>query len=139
MCLNSTKKEKERMRDKRKMPLEVRFKSSLNFSVLFSIECFLGIQYIHNIPFMYLNTVGFHTGSISRAGSPQPYSITPSFSLALTDDMNFMQRVKNAAVQVVLDTIHSVSFTFHFCNICISITVQLRFHTCSIVQNFCFN
>lgn len=33
-------------------------------------ECALGLQYKMGLPFMYINTVGFHTPSISRAGSP---------------------------------------------------------------------
>lgn len=62
-----------------------------------------------NVPFMFLNTVGFYTGSTSRAGSPSPYSITPHFSLPLTDDMNFMQRAFNSAISVFVEFIHSVS------------------------------
>jgi UDP-glucoronosyl and UDP-glucosyl transferase len=84
-------------------------------------ECALGLQYRFNVPFMYVNTVGFFTGSTSGAGSPAPYSITPHFSVALTDDMNFVERVTNTFVHVLLTVIHSVSrwlnavdlFTFH--------------------------
>jgi UDP-glucoronosyl and UDP-glucosyl transferase len=72
-------------------------------------ECALGLQYRFNVPFMYINTVGFYTGSTSRAGSPTPYSITPHFSIALTDHMNFLERVTNTAVHVLLNVIHSVS------------------------------
>lgn len=72
-------------------------------------ECALGLQYKFNVPFMYLNTVGFYTDSVSRAGSPMPYSITPHFSQALTDDMNFLQRVTNVAISIGLQTMHVVS------------------------------
>jgi hypothetical protein len=74
-------------------------------------ECALGLQYKFNVPFMYINTVGFYTGSISRSGSPAPYAITPHFSVALTDDMNFIQRVTNMAIHIGLQMFHSVSFT----------------------------
>jgi hypothetical protein len=73
------------------------------------LECALGLQHKFNIPFMYLNTVGFYTGSVSTAGSPTPYSITPNFALALTDDMNFLQRVQNSVVSVMLQMLHIVS------------------------------
>lgn len=72
-------------------------------------ECALGLQYKMNAPFMYINTVGFYTGSLSIAGSPTPYAITPHFAIALTDDMNFIERVTNTAVYVILQIMHSVS------------------------------
>lgn len=72
-------------------------------------ECALGLQYKFSVPFMYINTVGFYTGSIALSGSPAPYSITPHFSIALTDDMNFMERAMNTAVHIVLQMFHSVS------------------------------
>lgn len=68
------------------------------------------MQYKFNIPFIYLNTVGFYTGSVSRAGSPTPYSITPSFAIAMTDNMNFIQRVTNSLAHVVLSVSHAVSY-----------------------------
>lgn len=77
-------------------------------------ECALGLQYKFNVPFMYINTVGFYTGSIARSGSPAPYSITPHFSVALTDDMNIIERATNTAVHIVLQMFHSVSFFFKF-------------------------
>lgn len=76
-------------------------------------ECALGLQYKLNAPFMYINTVGFYTGSTSLAGSPTPYSITPHFSIALTDDMSFIERVTNSAVHVLSNAMHSVRFRFH--------------------------
>lgn len=72
-------------------------------------ECALGLQYKFNVPFMYINTVGFYTASTSMSGSPTPYSITPHFSIAMTDNMNFIERLTNAAVHVFLQTFHSVS------------------------------
>lgn len=72
-------------------------------------ECALGLQYKFNVPFMYINTVGFYTGATSLSGSPAPYSITPHFTLALTDDMNFIQRATNTAMSVFLQAVHSVS------------------------------
>lgn len=67
------------------------------------------MQYKFDIPFMYLNTVGFYTGTVSRSGSPAPYSITPSFAIAMTDNMNFIQRVTNSLAHVVLSVSHAVS------------------------------
>lgn len=78
-------------------------------------ECALGLQYKLNAPFMYINTVGFYTGSTSLAGSPTPYSITPHFSVALTDNMNFIERVANTAIQVLSQAMHSVSLMIEAC------------------------
>lgn len=72
-------------------------------------ECALGLQYKLKVPFMYVNTVGFYTGSTSRAGSPAPYSITPAFMISLTDNMNFIERVINSMTQVFVDITHAVS------------------------------
>lgn len=58
-------------------------------------ECSVGIAYFLNIPFMYINTVGFYMGSISNAGSPTPYSVTPFFARGMTDQMNVFQRTLN--------------------------------------------
>lgn len=78
------------------------------FFLTFSIDYISGLQYKMKVPFMYLNTVGFYTGSTSRAGSPAPYSITPHFSAPFTDDMNFVQRATNSAISVFVEFIHSV-------------------------------
>lgn len=78
-------------------------------------ECALGLQYKLDIPFMYINTVGFHTaGSISRAGSPVLYSITPTFVSSYTDDMNFFQRLMNSMMHASLKVLHSVSRSILF-------------------------
>lgn len=58
-------------------------------------ECAAGLAYHFNVPFILLNTVGFYTGSISLAGSPAPYSITPYFGLPHSDDMNLWERMLN--------------------------------------------
>lgn len=79
-------------------------------------ECALGIQYKMNAPFMYINTVGFFTTSIARAGSPAPYAITPSFIAPFTDNMNFIERVMNSVYHIMLKVSHSVSSSFSFSN-----------------------
>ncbi|KAJ8927981.1 hypothetical protein NQ314_019509 [Rhamnusium bicolor] len=71
-------------------------------------ECALGFVHHYNVPFMYINTVGFYTGSISLAGSPTPYSVTPFLALSLTDNMNFFQRTKNTIWNLAASTIHSI-------------------------------
>lgn len=72
-------------------------------------ECALGLQHKFNVPFMYINTVGFYTGATSLSGSPAPYSITPHFTMALTDDMNFIERAINSVISVLLQIMHTVS------------------------------
>lgn len=108
-------------------------------------ECALGLQYKFNIPFMYLNTVGFYTESISRSGSPAPYSITPVFAKAMTDNMNFIERVTNSIFHVMLKTLHFVSSILVFNHTrrlfmnfsrnnnfhdCINILVSFKVSTC---------
>lgn len=88
---------------------EIQLTFGLNRNLFEFAECALGLQYVFNIPFMYLNTVGFYTGSVSRSGSPTPYSITPSFAIAMTDNMNFIQRVINSLAHVTLSISHVVS------------------------------
>ncbi|ETN60417.1 hypothetical protein AND_007961 [Anopheles darlingi] len=58
-------------------------------------ECALGLVYRLGVPFMYINTVGFYTGTMSLAGNPTPYSTTPIFYRPLTDDMSFIERLSN--------------------------------------------
>jgi hypothetical protein len=71
-------------------------------------ECALGLQFKFNVPFMYINTVGFYTEPLSRAGSPVPYAITPYFVLPFTDDMSFFERVINAVVHFSLQAVYKV-------------------------------
>lgn len=47
------------------------------------------------VPFMYINTVGFYAGPTSISGSPAPYSVTPIFAKAFTDNMGFIDRTLN--------------------------------------------
>ena len=96
-------------------------------------ECALGLQYKFNIPFMYLNTVGFYTDSISRSGSPAPYSITPVFAKAMTDNMNFIERVTNSIIHVMLQTIHFVSSILvfnHTTRLFMNFSCNNNFHDC---------
>lgn len=69
-------------------------------------ECTLGLSHQFNVPFMYLNTVGFYTGSLSLAGNPTPYSVTPVFLEALGDKMNLLQRLYNTALHIFLNLMH---------------------------------
>ncbi|XP_058446067.1 UDP-glucosyltransferase 2 [Malaya genurostris] len=63
-------------------------------------ECALGLAYRLGAPYMYINTVGFYTGTMSLAGNPSPYSTNPVFYRPLTDDMDFFQRVMNTIFSV---------------------------------------
>ncbi|XP_053694505.1 UDP-glucosyltransferase 2 [Sabethes cyaneus] len=65
-------------------------------------ECALGLAYRLGTPYMYINTVGFYTGTMSLAGNPSPYSTNPVFYRPLTDDMNFFQRVMNSFFSVFI-------------------------------------
>ncbi|XP_039501343.2 UDP-glucosyltransferase 2 [Drosophila santomea] len=69
-------------------------------------ECFLGLIYDLRIPFMYINTVGFYTGSISTAGNPVSYAITPNFYSRFTDTMNLYERAINTAMQIGQTIMH---------------------------------
>ncbi|XP_017468663.1 PREDICTED: 2-hydroxyacylsphingosine 1-beta-galactosyltransferase [Rhagoletis zephyria] len=69
-------------------------------------ECALGIVYHYKIPFMYMNTVGFYTGSLAKSGSPASYAITPNFYTSFTDTMNLIQRAANTGIQVFQDIMH---------------------------------
>ncbi|KAJ8915904.1 hypothetical protein NQ315_015518 [Exocentrus adspersus] len=71
-------------------------------------ECALGFVHHFNAPFIYINTVGFYTGSISLGGNPTPYSVTPFLALSLTDNMNLYQRTKNTLWNIAANTMHSV-------------------------------
>jgi len=88
-------------------------------------ECALGLQYRMGLPFMYINTVGFFVQSAALAGSPAPYSITPHFSIALTDDMSFVQRIVNSATHALIAVTHSVS---HYSSL------KLNFHASKLVE-----
>lgn len=73
-------------------------------------ECVLGMAYRYGVPFMYINTVGFYTGSMSIAGNPAPFSVTPSLATPYTDDMTLYQRSVNTALSVMMNVLHGVSY-----------------------------
>lgn len=72
-------------------------------------ECGLGLVHKMKINFMYLNTVGLYTGSLSMAGNPIIYSITPAFASSLSDDMSIIQRGTNVLWHLLLQSVHFVS------------------------------
>lgn len=72
-------------------------------------ECALAMIYKMGIPFMFLNTVGLYTGSLSRAGNPVLPSFTPAFSGHYTEHMNFFERLTNNAAHITLNIMHHVS------------------------------
>uniref|UniRef100_A0A1I8NYU4 UDP-glucuronosyltransferase n=1 Tax=Stomoxys calcitrans TaxID=35570 RepID=A0A1I8NYU4_STOCA len=69
-------------------------------------ECALGMVYQYKIPFMYINTVGFYTGSLSNSGNPGSFSVTPNFYSSFTDNMNILERAMNTAIQITSDVVH---------------------------------
>ncbi|XP_055920237.1 UDP-glucosyltransferase 2 isoform X2 [Eupeodes corollae] len=71
-------------------------------------ECALGMVRHYKIPFMYMNTVGFYTGSLSVAGNPGSYAITPNFYTAFTDNMNLIERAVNTAMQISFTMMHKL-------------------------------
>lgn len=73
-------------------------------------ECSMGMVHKFQVPFMYINTVGFYTSSLSLAGNPAPYSVTPAFYSSFTDDMTIIQRAINTVLYVFANTCHWVSF-----------------------------
>ncbi|XP_028031956.1 2-hydroxyacylsphingosine 1-beta-galactosyltransferase [Bombyx mandarina] len=74
-------------------------------------ECALGITYKMKVPFMYINTVGFYSMPLSNAGNPAPYSVTPFFGRAFTDNMGIIERAMNSAWQIGAMALHGVSMT----------------------------
>lgn len=72
-------------------------------------ECSMGLVHKYQVPFMYINTVAFYTGSLSLAGNPAPYSVTPVFYSTFTDNMTMMQRAANVAMYAFMNICHAVS------------------------------
>lgn len=72
-------------------------------------ECAVAMTHIYKAPFMFMNTVGFYTGSLSLAGNPSLYSTTPVFFSSFTDDMNLYQRMLNSLFTMFAFTMHRVS------------------------------
>lgn len=75
-------------------------------------ECALGMVYQYKIPFMYMNTVGFYTGSLSVSGNPGSYAVTPNFYSTFTDNMNLVERAMNTGIQIFSDLMHKVSHSY---------------------------
>ncbi|KAH8372698.1 hypothetical protein KR009_003055, partial [Drosophila setifemur] len=69
-------------------------------------ECVLGLVHQYKIPFMFMNTVGFYTGSLSIAGNPASYAITPNFYSRFTDTMSLYERAINTGMQIGQNLMH---------------------------------
>ncbi|XP_075159077.1 UDP-glucuronosyltransferase 2A1-like [Haematobia irritans] len=69
-------------------------------------ECALGIVHLLDLPFMFINTVGFYTGSLAMAGNPITYAVTPHVFTAFTESMNLMQRIENCWTHLLADLLH---------------------------------
>ncbi|KNC32417.1 hypothetical protein FF38_04979 [Lucilia cuprina] len=69
-------------------------------------ECALGIVHRLSLPFMFINTVGFYTGSLAIAGNPIAYAVTPHVFTALTQTMDLWQRVQNYVTHILADLLH---------------------------------
>ncbi|XP_017874534.1 PREDICTED: UDP-glucuronosyltransferase-like [Drosophila arizonae] len=70
-------------------------------------ECALGIVHRLNVTaFIYINTVAFYTGSVSLAGNPVAYAVTPHVFGTWTLPMDFLQRVANCLTHVIADLLH---------------------------------
>lgn len=74
-------------------------------------ECALGIVYRMKLPFMYINTVGFFPMPLTNSGSPAPFSVTPFFGKAFTDNMGIIDRALNAAWYIGAYSLHALSVT----------------------------
>lgn len=94
-------------------------------------ECALGIVHELSLPFMYINTVGFYTGSLAVAGNPIVYATTPHVFTALTQTMNVWQRIENIATHIASDVVHWVSI------VCVHVFVHLNFMYLSECIGFC--
>ncbi|KAK5643370.1 hypothetical protein RI129_007215 [Pyrocoelia pectoralis] len=75
-------------------------------------ECAVGFTHHFKAPFMYINTVGFYTGSLSLAGNPTLYSVTPFLARPFTDTMNLMQRTSNTVWHLMASLMHSFMVRF---------------------------
>ncbi|CAG9762358.1 unnamed protein product [Ceutorhynchus assimilis] len=71
-------------------------------------ECAMGFVHHYRAPFIYINTVGMYMGSLSLAGNPTPFSITPFLARPFTDNMSFLQRVQNMCFHLLGNLMHSV-------------------------------
>lgn len=75
-------------------------------------ECAVGFVQHFKAPFMYINSVGFYTGSLSLAGNPTPYSVIPFLARPFTDSMNLIQRTVNTLWHIGALTLHSIMVRF---------------------------
>ncbi|KAK7865317.1 hypothetical protein R5R35_007400 [Gryllus longicercus] len=76
-------------------------------------ECALGLAHrLRPAPFIYLNTVGFYTGSLSLAGNPAPFALTPFLGAAFTDRMGLLGRAANAAWHCAAQLLHAAMVHF---------------------------
>ncbi|KAK4886687.1 hypothetical protein RN001_002958 [Aquatica leii] len=75
-------------------------------------ECAVGFVHHFKAPFMYINTVGFYTGSLSLAGNPTLYSVTPFLARPYTDTMSLMQRSTNTIWHMLASVMHSFIIRF---------------------------
>lgn len=71
-------------------------------------ECALGLVHRLGVPFMYINTVGFYTGSLSLAGNPNVYAVTPHVFTKFTQSMDFLQRFVNVVTHISAELLHKV-------------------------------
>ncbi|KAL1489744.1 hypothetical protein ABEB36_013679 [Hypothenemus hampei] len=71
-------------------------------------ECAMGFVHFYGVPFIYMNTVGMYMGSISTAGNPTLYSVTPFLNRPYSDDMSFFQRVENLGYYLLANAMHSI-------------------------------
>ncbi|XP_054088855.1 UDP-glucosyltransferase 2-like [Zeugodacus cucurbitae] len=69
-------------------------------------ECALGLVHRLTMPFMYINTVGFYTGSLSLAGNPNVYALTPHVFTTFTQSMDFFQRLQNVVTHILAELLH---------------------------------
>ncbi|KAJ2951448.1 hypothetical protein O0L34_g13601 [Tuta absoluta] len=74
-------------------------------------ECGLGLVHRLKVPFMYINTVGFYAMPLSISGSPTPWSVTPFFGKAYTDNMGLIDRAMNTAWYFGAYSMHAVMTT----------------------------
>ncbi|XP_014216646.1 2-hydroxyacylsphingosine 1-beta-galactosyltransferase-like [Copidosoma floridanum] len=74
-------------------------------------ECLLGLLHGQQVPTVMLNTVALYSGSIARQGNPSPWAIRPYFGKALTQDMNFAQRLLNAGYLMALEVMYWIMVT----------------------------
>ncbi|XP_067011774.2 UDP-glucosyltransferase 2 [Anabrus simplex] len=70
-------------------------------------ECALGLAHHFRAPYMYINTVGFYMGTLSLAGNPAPYAVTPFFGRPFTDSMGLYSRALNTGYMLLLKTMQA--------------------------------